>query len=115
MEQGEAEATPSNSSQVTEDLEVEVEGEDDPLLARGPVSEYPDQQERGNGPVGSGLHPSGTPSREPHTHSCSSAGYFSAAEIGIKRIQHCRRSESWHPVTLLKRGGVERHSSTVVG
>ena len=27
------------------DLEVEVEGENDPLLAREPVSEYPDQQE----------------------------------------------------------------------
>ena len=33
------------------------------------MSEYPDQQEGGNGPVsGSGLHPSVTPSREPHAH-----------------------------------------------
>ena len=110
MEQGEAEATPSNSSQVTEDLEVEVEGEDDPLLARGPGSEYPDQQEGGNGPVGSGLHPSGTPSREPHTHTLAAL-----QAIGSKRIQHCRRSESWHLVTLLKRGRAELHSSTVVG
>ena len=60
----EAEATPSDSLQVSEDLEVEV---DDPLLARGPVSGYPDLLEGGNGPVrSSGLHPSNTPSRDPH-------------------------------------------------
>ena len=33
------------------------------------MNEYPDQQAGGNGPVGgSGLHPSSTPSREPHAH-----------------------------------------------
>ena len=45
-----------------------MEGEDNPLLAIGPVSKYPDEQEGGNNPVGSGLHPSGTPSRESPTH-----------------------------------------------
>ena len=114
MEQDEAGATPSDSSHVTEDLEVEVEGEDDPLLARGPVSEYPDQQEGGNGPVGgSGLHPSGTPSREPHVHTLAALQATSQQlRDGNKWTQSSRRSESWHP---LKRGGVERHSSTVVG
>ena len=64
--------TPNNYSQVTEDLEVEVEGEDDPLLARGHVSEYPDQREGETVVVDCS-----TPSC---THSCSSADYFSAAE-----------------------------------
>ena len=70
MEQGEVEATPSsNSLQDTEDLEVEEEGVDDPLLARGPVSEYPDPQEGGNGPVSSsGSHPPKTPSKDPRAH-----------------------------------------------
>ena len=70
MEQGEVEATPStNSLQDTEDLEVEAEGVDDPLLARVPVSEYPDPQEGGNGPVSSsGLHPPKTPSKDPRAH-----------------------------------------------
>ena len=42
--------------------------EDNPLLAKGPVSEYPDQQEGGNGPVGgSGLHPPELPlTVDPH-------------------------------------------------
>ena len=60
--QGEVEATPSYSVQVTEDREVEGEGGDDPLLARGPVSEYPVWQEGGNSPLSSGLHPPKTPS-----------------------------------------------------
>ena len=47
MTKGEVEATPSNSVQVTEDLEVEEEGGDNPVLARGPVSEYPDWAGRG--------------------------------------------------------------------
>ena len=70
MEQGEVEVTPSsNSLQDTEDLEVEAEGVDDPLLARGSVSEYPDPQEGGNGPVSSsGLHPPKTPSKDPRAH-----------------------------------------------
>ena len=46
-----------------------MEGVEDPLLGRGPVSEYPDQQEGGNCPVSfSGLHPPKTPSRDPHAH-----------------------------------------------
>lgn len=43
--QGEVKASPSNSVQDTEDLEVEVEGVHNPLLPRGPVSEYSDLQE----------------------------------------------------------------------
>ena len=54
MTQGEVEATSSNSVQVTENLEIEGERGDNPLLARRPVSEYPDWNEGGNGPVGSG-------------------------------------------------------------
>ena len=70
MEQGEVEAiSSSNSLQVTEDLEAEVEGVDDPLLTRGLVSEYPDLQEQGNSPVGSsGLHPPKTLSKDPCAH-----------------------------------------------
>ena len=64
----EAEAAPNGLAQLVEDPEVEKEGVDSPCLTRGPVSEYPKQQDEGNGSVMvNDLHPSQTPS-EAHTH-----------------------------------------------
>jgi len=64
----EVEAASNGLVQLVEDPEVEKEGVDGPCLTRGPVSEYPNQQEEGNGSVMvNDLHPSQTPS-EAHTY-----------------------------------------------
>ena len=87
MTQGEVEATPSNSVQLTEDLDVEGEGKDDPLPARGLVSEYPDRQEGGKCPAGNGLYTPNTPSKDSYAHA------FAVLQATLKQLRDWQQTD----------------------